>query len=118
MESFQEESPFIRAEVNGLSWLSHEWLRCLEWIDPVRFYKWSQGQACSAPINTNLSALKTTKRQVLADFRLLWQEAVESTPSLRGDSIAKREEFNNYVDALNKDGIVTDSQAFNWSNPF
>tara|TARA_Y100000004_G_scaffold65258_1_gene73300 strand:+ start:317 stop:463 length:147 start_codon:yes stop_codon:yes gene_type:complete len=48
----------------------------------------------------------------------MWQEVVESTPSLRGDSIAKREAFNNYVDALNKDGIVTDSQAFNWSNPF
>ena len=68
--------------------------------------------------NTKVPTLKTTKRQVLADFRLLWQEVVESTPSLRGDSIAKREEFNNYVDALNKDGIVTDSQAFNWSNPF
>ena len=50
VESFEQEHPFIRAEVNGLSWLSHKWLRCLEWIDPVRFYKWSQGQACSAPM--------------------------------------------------------------------
>ena len=28
------------------------------------------------------------------------------------------EAFNNYVDMLNKDGLVTDYQAYNWSNPF
>lgn len=53
VESFEQKHPLIRAEVNGLSWLSHEWLRCLEWIDPVRFYKWSQGQARSAPITSS-----------------------------------------------------------------
>ena len=37
---------------------------------------------------------------------------------LRGDRIAKREAFNDYVDMLNKDGLVTDYQAYNWSNPF
>ena len=26
--------------------------------------------------------------------------------------------FNDYVDMLNKDGMVTDHQAYNWSNPF
>ena len=26
--------------------------------------------------------------------------------------------FNDYVDSLNKDGLVTDYQAYNWSNPF
>ena len=35
VESFQEEHPFIRAEVNGLSGrrISHEWAACgfLEW---------------------------------------------------------------------------------------
>ena len=25
---------------------------------------------------------------------------------------------NDYVDMLNKDGLVTDYQAYNWSNPF
>ena len=29
VESFEQEHPLIRAEVNGLSWLSHEWVRCL-----------------------------------------------------------------------------------------
>ena len=55
---------------------------------------------------------RMTKKQVLAEFRELLGG------SLRGDSIAKREAFNNYVDSLNKDGLVTDYQAYNWSNPF
>lgn len=37
VESFEQKRPFIRAEVNGLGWLSHEWVRCLWWIVPVRF---------------------------------------------------------------------------------
>jgi len=61
---------------------------------------------------------KMTKKQVLEQFRELWRELVAINPSLRGDSIAKREEFNNYVDMLNKERRVTDLQAFNWSNPF
>jgi len=61
---------------------------------------------------------KMTKKQVLEQFRELWRDLVANNPSLRGDSIAKREEFNNYVDMLNKERRVTDTQAFNWSNPF
>ena len=56
--------------------------------------------------------MRTTKKEVVAQFRELLGD------SLRGDSIAKREAFNNYVDMLNKDGLVTDNQAYNWSNPF
>ena len=37
VKRFEYERPLIRAEVNGLSWLSHEWVRCLWWIVPVRF---------------------------------------------------------------------------------
>ena len=62
--------------------------------------------------------MKITKKEVVAQFRELWAETVANDPSWRGDSIAKREAFNNYVDALNKDRIVTDHQAYNWSNPF
>lgn len=62
--------------------------------------------------------VKTTKRQVLAEFAELWRDMLKSNPGLRGDSCMKRESFNNYVDGLNKDGRVTDSQAFGWSNPF
>lgn len=59
-----------------------------------------------------------TKKQVLAMFSELWSDLLKSNPQLRGDSIAKREEFNNFVDSLNKDRKVSDKQAFNWSNPF
>lgn len=37
VKRFEQERPFVRAEMNGLGWFSHEWVRCLKWIDPVRF---------------------------------------------------------------------------------
>jgi len=39
-------------------------------------------------------------------------------PDIKGDTVMKREAWNNFVDSLNKEGYVTNSQAFNWSNPF
>ena len=59
--------------------------------------------------------MRMTKVEVVASFREMLRE---SGDALRGDSIAKREAFNNYVDMLNKDVYVTDNQAYNWSNPF
>ena len=59
-----------------------------------------------------------TKRNVVSMFRAMWRDAVSMSPELRGDSLAKREAFNTYVDALNKDRKVSDTQAYNWSNPF
>ena len=59
-----------------------------------------------------------TKKEVVASFRESWSYFLENNPSFRGDSIAKRCAFNDYVDMLNKDGEITDSQAYNWSNPF
>jgi hypothetical protein len=44
--------------------------------------------------------------------------AVISDKSLKGDAIAKREYWNNFVDGLNKEGLVSDYQANNWTNPF
>ena len=58
---------------------------------------------------------RMTKKEAVASFREMLRE---SGDPLKGDSIAKREAFNNYVDMLNKDGMVTDYQAYNWSNPF
>ena len=29
VESFEQKHPLIRTEMNGLSWLSHEWIRCV-----------------------------------------------------------------------------------------
>ena len=59
-----------------------------------------------------------TKVEAVASFRESWRDFLESNPNFRGDSIAKRCAFNDYVDMLNKDGMVTDYQADNWSNPF
>ena len=60
---------------------------------------------------------RMTKKEVVASFREMLKDSPTGT-LLRGDSIAKREAFNDYVDMLNKDGMVTDHQAYNWSNPF
>lgn len=62
--------------------------------------------------------MKLTKKQVLADFREMWNEFLQSEPQWKGDSIAKREAFNNYTDSLCKDGLITDYQYHNWTNPF
>ncbi len=61
---------------------------------------------------------RATKSQVLDQFRYNWKVAVMQDRSLRGDTIAKREYWNNFVDSLNQDGMVTDWQAYNWTNPF
>ena len=60
---------------------------------------------------------RMTKKQVVASFREMLKDSPTGT-LLKGDRIAKREAFNDYVDMLNKDGMVTDHQAYNWSNPF
>ena len=62
--------------------------------------------------------MSMTKKEVVASFRELWSDFLQSNPNFRGDIIAKRTSFNDYVDGLNKDGLVTDYQAYNWSNPF
>ena len=61
---------------------------------------------------------RMTKKQAVQQFRWDWSDFLKSNPSWRGDTIAKRCAFNDYVDSLNKDGLVTDYQAYNWSNPF
>ena len=61
---------------------------------------------------------RMTKDDAVQQFRWDWADFVKSNPNFRGDSIAKRCAFNDYVDGLNKDGLVTDYQAYNWSNPF
>jgi len=62
--------------------------------------------------------MRHTKAQVLSQFRYNWKVATISDPSIKGDVIAKRECWNNFVDMLNKQGYVSNYQAYNWSNPF
>jgi len=61
---------------------------------------------------------KMTKSQALESFKNLWTELLIRHPNYLGDSVMKRTYFNDYVDMLNKDGMITDKQAFSWSNPF
>ena len=44
-----------------------------------------------------------TKKDVVQQFRWDWSDFLKSNPNFRGDSIAKRCAFNDYVDGLNKD---------------
>ena len=62
--------------------------------------------------------MRLTKKQAVQQFRWDWSDFLKSNPSWRGDKVAKRCAFNDFVDALNKDGLVSDNQAYNWSNPF
>ena len=62
--------------------------------------------------------MRLTKKQAVQQFRWDWSDFLKSNPSWRGDKVAKRCAFNDFVDALNKDGLDSDYQAYNWSNPF
>ena len=46
---------------------------------------------------------RMTKKDAVQQFRWDWSDFLKSNPHFRGDSIAKRCAFNDYVDALNKD---------------
>ena len=62
--------------------------------------------------------MRHTKAQVLEQFRYNWKVATLANPALRGDTIAKREDWNNFTDALCQDGMITQRQCDTWSNPF
>ena len=59
-----------------------------------------------------------TKAQVLQQFRYNWKVFVKQNPSWRGDTIAKREEWNNFVDMLCKCDEISQRQCDTWTNPF
>ena len=56
---------------------------------------------------------KMTKAEAIRDFRLLFK-----TFGKRGDATAKREDWNNYTDALCKEGLITLEQYESWGQPF
>ena len=60
----------------------------------------------------------TTKVQALQQFRYNWKVLTKQQPKWKDDVIAKRESWNNFVDALNKEGYISDNQAMRWDNPF
>ena len=58
---------------------------------------------------------KMTKAEAIRDFRMLYKTFGHYR---RGDVVAKRTEWNDYTDALCKEGLITDNQYNNWGNPF
>ena len=58
---------------------------------------------------------KMTKAEALKKFRELYKTL---PTALRGDAIAKREDWNNYTDSLCKEGLITLNQYENWDQPF
>jgi hypothetical protein len=68
--------------------------------------------------NNQLNPMRFTKAAVLEQFRYNWKCATLSNPNLKGDSIAKREEWSYFTDSLCKQNYITMKQYESWSNPF
>ena len=61
-----------------------------------------------------------TKQEVYSNYKECIQEFYTSMRLYKRDhdKCMMREDWNNYVDALHRDGSITDYQVNNWSNPF
>jgi len=48
-----------------------------------------------------------------------WNCFIElQSPNSANDICAKRRDFVNFIDALHRDGEITDKQVNSWTNPF
>ena len=61
---------------------------------------------------------KMTKAKAIQLFRFIYKIKAEQLGYRKGDDIAKRTEWNDYTDALCKDGLITLKQYENWGQPF
>ena len=61
--------------------------------------------------------MSITKAEVLKDFKQFILPSMLETFN-ENDLTFKRELWNNYTDQLRQDGIITENQYNNWSNPF
>ena len=59
-----------------------------------------------------------TKKEALKLFRYIYKIKAERLGYRRGDEVAKRTEWNDYTDALCKDGLITSKQYDTWDQPF
>lgn len=55
------------------------------------------------------------KHEVIAFCEAMFKHKPET---FGGDVYAQREYFNNYIDALCKEGLITEHQYDTWINPF
>ena len=58
---------------------------------------------------------KMTKAEALRDFKILYKTF---TNYRKDDLVAKRTEWNDFTDALCKQGLITTNQYINWHQPF
>ena len=59
-----------------------------------------------------------TKAEALKLFRFIYKIKAIENGYRRGDEVAKRTEWNDYTDALCKDGLITSKQYDTWDQPF
>ena len=59
-----------------------------------------------------------TKAEAIKLFRFIYKIKAIENGYRRGDEVAKRTEWNDYTDALCKDGLITTNQYVNWHQPF
>ena len=67
--------------------------------------------------------IKQTKKQTLKQFKEFYlNDFKKSNPiqykALIKDKCMMRQIWADHVDALNKEGILTYNQVYNWTNPF
>ena len=59
-----------------------------------------------------------TKAEAIKLFRYIYKIKAIQLGYRRGDEVAKRTEWNDYTDALCKDGLITSKQFETWDQPF
>jgi len=59
-----------------------------------------------------------TKARALEQFRYNWRVETLYNPEIKNDSVAKREAWGIFTDALCKEGYITMKKYESWSNPF
>ena len=59
-----------------------------------------------------------TKAEAIKLFRHIYKIKTIQFGYRKGDEVAKRTEWNDYTDALHKDGLITLKQYENWGQPF
>ena len=59
-----------------------------------------------------------TKAEAIKLFRYIYKIKSIQLGYRKGDEVAKRTEWNDFTDALCKDGLITTNQYNNWSHPF
>ena len=62
--------------------------------------------------------VEVTKAQAKIAFDQAWEESLKIYPQLAKDRIAKKVCWLDFVDSLNKQGLVSDKQAGLWTNPY